>query len=106
MNQERECEEIKALTENDSVDVPNPEFTLAGEVISVLLDKNNDCESKYNVEHSITDEEECLGKVEHVPLVNPNTGHSIVWTEASQKPVNPCWEIAEDKDVEETKGGE
>ena len=45
-------------------------------------------------------------EAEHVPLVNPNTGHSIVWTEASQKPVNPCWEIAEDKDVEETKGGE
>ena len=95
---------MKTFTENDSIDVPNPEDALFWQLISVLLYEDNHGHSKHNKEHPHKDEIERLREIDHISFVNADAGHPTLWTETSKKLFDPKGEVAEDEGVEESKG--
>ena len=104
--QKWKTEEMKAFTEDDWIDVPNPENALFWQFISVLLYEENHRQSKHDKEHIDKDEVESLREVDHIPFVKADAGHSTIWAETSKKPFDPRGEVAEDEDVEKSKGDE
>ena len=104
--QKWKTEEMKAFTEDDSVDVPNPEKALFWQFISVLLYEDNHRQSKHDEQHFDKDEVEGLREGDHISLVKADAGHPTIWAETSKKPFDPRGEVEEDEDVEESKGDE
>ena len=95
---------MKAFTEEDSVDVPNPEDALFWQLISVPLYEDNHGQSKHDKEHSKKDEIECLRKVDHISFVNADAWHPTFWAQTAKKLVYPKGEVTDDEDIEESKG--